>query len=348
MSIMKIIKTIKNYFKTDYLITIIVPLYNIEESFISRAFNSITEQTLGFEHLEVIFVDDCSTFKEGVIFVKELTDLYSNVKLFKLNKNKGTGQARNFGLKKARGKYIMFLDQDDYYYENSCEILYNHVEKNNADMACGNYINLSRDGNEKVDWTIKGINDYILITENVNDNMELFKIDPSIWAKIFNKEFIEENDIHFCDYRGGDDLLFYHETLFKSKKIVNVNEPIIVYEQRINQNMDQTSFSLNNSFGALKDLMEIYKIDYDLFKKYNKNCIDISLKANINYFVNKRLKNSSLSYEEYRELIKSGDELFKCFVKHNLGINSYFNNMFNYIVNNDMDNAFFEYKKIVN
>lgn len=330
--------------KEKYLISVIIPLYNIEKSFVMRAFNSISRQTLGFENLEVIFVDDKSTFKEGTYFAEELSESYPNVKLIKLNETCGTNHARNFGLKHAKGKYIMFLDQDGAYLQNSCEILYENIDQNLADIACGNYINLSIDGSEKIDWTSYNITDYLIISDNIENHMELFEVDSSIWTKIFRKQFLDENNISFYEYKYGNELLFYHETLFKANKIVNINEPIVIYEQGTN-NLDKTSFSSNNNFDTLKDLMKIYKKDYELFKKYNKKCMGIPLKLNLNYFVTKRLKHSSLTLNEYFEIMNIGKELFEYFVEHNLETVPYFRKMFDYIAKNDMDNAYLEYKK---
>ena len=93
-------------------ISIIIPVYN-GEAFIKKAVSSALQQE---EILEVLIIDDCSSDRT-VIICEELVKENDKIKAFFLNKNKGPAGARNIGLKKAKGKYITFLDADDYYLE---------------------------------------------------------------------------------------------------------------------------------------------------------------------------------------------------------------------------------------
>ena len=93
-------------------ISIIIPVYN-GEAFIKKAVSSSLQQE---EILEVLIIDDCSSDRT-VIICEELVKENDKIKAFFLNKNKGPAGARNIGLKKAKGKYITFLDADDYYLE---------------------------------------------------------------------------------------------------------------------------------------------------------------------------------------------------------------------------------------
>ena len=97
----------------EYKISVILPVYNME-AFLPRAMQSLREQTIGFENLEVIVVDDCST--DGT---QELLQSYSaqheNVFVYTTEAHTGAaGEPRNVGLFHATAPYIMFLDPDDW------------------------------------------------------------------------------------------------------------------------------------------------------------------------------------------------------------------------------------------
>ena len=121
-----------------YKISIIVPIYNVEE-FIDESIKSILNQSIGFENLEVILIDDCSTDKSGEI-AKKYSELYENIIYYKMPENSGmAGKPRNVGMQMAKGKYIMFLDPDDCYMPYACKLMYDTIEKQNVKFVAANY-----------------------------------------------------------------------------------------------------------------------------------------------------------------------------------------------------------------
>ena len=109
-------------------ISIIIPIYNAEK-YLKKCIDSLVEQTK--KELEFILINDGSTDDTEKI-IKSYKD--KRIKYFK-NKNQGIGKTRNFGIEKATGKYIMFLDSDDYLEPDSCEFLYNTAEKEKSDLV---------------------------------------------------------------------------------------------------------------------------------------------------------------------------------------------------------------------
>ena len=103
-----------------FFFTIIVPVYN-SEKFIKRCISSILNQN--FFDYEIIIINDCSTDASNRICKKFRQDNLNKIKLIKNEKNLGAGQSRNLGLKYASGRYIIFLDSDDYLLENSLNSL---------------------------------------------------------------------------------------------------------------------------------------------------------------------------------------------------------------------------------
>lgn len=111
-------------------VSVILPVYNTEK-YLDKCLISIKKQTL--KSIEFIVIDDGSTDKSYEIIQKYA----KNDKRFRIfhQKNKGVGKTRNFGIKKAKGKYIGFIDSDDYVSSNYFEELYNITEKYGADIG---------------------------------------------------------------------------------------------------------------------------------------------------------------------------------------------------------------------
>jgi glycosyltransferase involved in cell wall biosynthesis len=116
------------------VISVIIPAYN-EEHNISRALNSLIAQTLDKSFFEVIVVDDNSTDKTVEIVEKSLKKSNINHKLLKNEDRRGLSYSRNAGLKGARGKYILFLDGDDFISEYYLERMLKEMNSKNVDLV---------------------------------------------------------------------------------------------------------------------------------------------------------------------------------------------------------------------
>ena len=105
-----------------YKVSVIVPVYNSADK-LQRAFDSVYNQSLGFENIELILIDDASTDNSRDI-IDNYVSKYDNVKSIYLDENSGyAGRPRNIGVHNANAPYLMFLDADDFYFENACELL---------------------------------------------------------------------------------------------------------------------------------------------------------------------------------------------------------------------------------
>ena len=120
----------------EELISIIVPVYKVEK-YLDKCINSIVSQT--YKNLEVILVDDGSPDSCGKM-CDEWTKKDTRIKVIH-KENGGLSDARNFGLDCAKGKYIQFVDSDDYIEKDMIEFLYKNLKENNADISiCSNYM----------------------------------------------------------------------------------------------------------------------------------------------------------------------------------------------------------------
>ena len=204
-----------------YKISVIVPTYN-SGLFLNAFFDSMMYQSIGFENIEVIFVDDCSDDDYTVYLLNLFDENFSNVKSVFLDKNNGfPGKGRNIGLNLANSEYVIFSDHDDTYTPKAFEVMYNTARENNTDMLITNYYKVFPDTRESVKTVFNGEN---IIVESVEDDTRLFSIDPAIWCKLFRKDFLLEKNISFLEGMLAEDLYFFIVSLFKSSCTVYLDD----------------------------------------------------------------------------------------------------------------------------
>ena len=138
------------------LVSVIVPVYNTSK-YLRQCLDSIQAQTL--KEIEIICVDDGSTDNSmEILLEKELED--SRICILQ-QKNRGGGAARNLGMSIAKGKYLSFLDSDDFFEPTMLEEAYTAAEKHNADITIYSY-HIFYDGSKLYSKIKDGINNYYL------------------------------------------------------------------------------------------------------------------------------------------------------------------------------------------
>ena len=198
-------------------ISIIVPIYNAEK-YLNKCIDSLVNQTK--KELEFILVNDGSTDKTEEI-IKTYKD--KRIKYFK-NKNQGIGKTRNFGIEKATGKYIMFLDSDDYFRIDACELLYKNAEKNQADLVICDFYKIYDSGIEEKIKLLSFKPTTLKKTPNLVNEINL-----APWNKLYKKDLITKNKIKFVENLKYEDAPFVIESFSKAKKISKVDEYLNYY-----------------------------------------------------------------------------------------------------------------------
>ena len=245
-------------FLNRYKISIIVPTFNLEDK-IECAFESIKNQTLSFDNIEIIFVDDNSTDHTFDI-ITELSEKYKNVSVFKTDSNTGyAGKPRNIGLEHATADYVLFLDGDDKLLRNACERLYDSIASTDIDIAIGGQINVF-DGIHQHNPPLNYGEGRLLKDMKTS---EVLDIQPAISAKLFKRKLLIDNDIRFPEGISGEDLVFLMETLLNSKKIITLNNFYVYY--RILSN-NSVTFDISEKY--LKGLVKAYTLVCDLYDKF--------------------------------------------------------------------------------
>lgn len=242
-----------------YKISVIVPLYN-NEKYLNRCIGSVINQTIGFENIELLLLDDCSTDNTKNI-IKEYEHKYDNIKCFYLEKNKGAGLVRNIGLNNATGKYIMFLDSDDYYKSNFCEVMFNAINGTEFNIV-GSKFNLNL-FNKPDDFTS-------IVVNPLNDKSIL--LDIWMWNKIYRKSFIDKYDIK-CSNKMFEDVYFILECWFNNKKNIGFLPKYCGYYHIIRENSNEKSLSYDFDESNLIKVINGLKFNVDYIKKSNYNFI---------------------------------------------------------------------------
>ena len=205
----------------NYNISVIVATYNSGD-FLNEFLDSICSQTIGFENIEVIFVDDASTDKYTLGLLEEFSKKYSNVLAVFLDENSGfPGTSRNKGLDLASGEYVIFADHDDSYENNAFEVMYDKIASENADFLITNYNKVYENEVVREKTLFNGQN---IVVDNFKEDLRLFDIGPSIWTKLFKKEFLIGENIRFLEGMLAEDMYVYIYALFKSKKTVYLDD----------------------------------------------------------------------------------------------------------------------------
>lgn len=214
-------------------VSVIVPVYNVEK-FIDKCLNSLVNQTL--KEIEIIVVNDGSPDNSQKIIDKYVKKYPEKVQSF-IKENGGQGSARNYGLKKASGEYIGYVDSDDFVEKDMYKKLYNKAKENNYDIVvCGNY-------NVSEDYQNKNIDAFI---NNYNTDLEnIFFGKMAVWNKIYKRDILIKNKLEFKEKVWYEDLAFTLKAIMNSNTFAFIDEPLYDYLIREGSTMNNSNVQRN-------------------------------------------------------------------------------------------------------
>ena len=236
------------------LISVIVPIYNVER-YLEKCINSITKQT--YKNLEIILVNDGST-DNSLNICQKIEKSDKRIKIIN-KKNEGVSIARNEGWKIANGKYVTFIDSDDYIQNDMIQYLYEIILKG-VDIAICDYIILDEKNNRK----IRNYNctNKISILEQKEALIRLLKdkeIHNYAWAKLYKMELFK--NIKYPVGRKMEDLGIMYKLFLEAVKIGYGTEKKYFYIQR----EESIMHTISEEF--YKDL---YELSFERFKTIKK------------------------------------------------------------------------------
>lgn len=280
---------------TELQVSVILPVYNVAK-YLHQAMDSVLGQTL--KEIEIICVDDGST-DESYEILEEYAQKDNRITLIQ-QKNQGAGVARNTGLAVARGKYLLFLDPDDFFEFNMVEELYERAEKLGVEIVISPPIGFNESTKKpyeihrffkKENIPQKDFFSYLDMEEHIFSS---FGFAP--WNKFYQREFIIKNNIKFQEIFRGDDMFFTMIALISAKKITTLDKKFVHYRTNMETAGKRKIVSYPLSYCEACLATKEVLVKHQVSEKTYLNFLQISLNAMMVSFWREK------NFENYRKL----------------------------------------------
>ena len=232
-------------------LSIVAAVYNLEK-YLPRCLDALVNQTL--QDIEILCVDDGSTDSAPQI-IEEYAKMYPDkIKTFH-KQNGGEFTTRNYGLQRAKGEYVTFVDTDDYVEPNWAEKLYTAAKENDADLAVCGFERIDLETNKVVATNMTNFGNTVKEI-NPKDDFILF-INPAPWNKIYKRDKIK--DLEFLPFRGFNDTMFLASFYTRMKKIAFVPDVLYHYYLRYDSQIHTVNKQdVNNLKKYLLEVKQLY------------------------------------------------------------------------------------------
>lgn len=215
------------------LISVVIPFYN-DKLFLPALLDSLQHQT--YNNFEAIFIDDGST-DDGSGLVRKYIDSDNRFTLLKQS-NRGQAIARGTGVRKARGKFVTFIDGDDFVGETHLETLYRELIKNSADLSMVNAMKVTEQGKE-IGVQVNGLCSNVYFGNDIIVNWLNGKVPGFLWNKLFFTKTLE--NINFNDSKNFmEDVRLINTLITNISSLAYTNETTYFYRQRENSAVNKT------------------------------------------------------------------------------------------------------------
>lgn len=277
----------------NVLVSVIIPAYNAEK-YILQCIDSVIKQS--YKNLQIIIINDGST-DETEAMCRNYMKIDSRIELYNLP-NQGVSIARNYGLEKAQGQWVMFVDADDILIKDAIKIAVEIKKKYASDTVCLNGIYLYDDEkknmnlfyNEKKENMFLIFDNKCLINHLYCKSKDIYLGDyfRAVWGKLLSLDIIRKNNLKFPkNIKIGEDALFLIDYFYYCNSVAFSNE--FVYEYRIEKTSVTGKYKENfvdyqkMEFKSLVLKMSLYKLDYtkagvSFWHKAEKDLIENELK----------------------------------------------------------------------
>ena len=283
------------------LISVIIPVYN-GEKYLETCLNSVINQD--YKNLEIIIVNDGSTDKSPEI-CKSFADKDSRIKFYSKH-NGGQASARNFALDRITGKYISFVDNDDWIKPEFISELHNLAVNNDSDIAgCEEFNDERNQDNNDSPVNKYSMNEYaeILLPDKVVSHV----INKLFSAKLFNKDSIK---VRFPEHlRTIEDMGIFPDLLRRAGKIIISERRLYFYRMHAGN----TSVILARTPIHSMERALIFIERYDMAKNWVPDTMPLILKKAVWFSVSAFTWFNRKNYQEYKQ---GFDEIKKFLVSH--------------------------------
>lgn len=294
-------------------ISIILPIYNVEK-YLDKCILSIINQT-NFEDIELLLIDDGSTDKSSEIcekYSKQFENIYTFHK-----KNGGLSDARNYGIYKAKGKYLLFIDSDDSINKDMLKKINDKIEEK-PDIILWNAKYVNEDDRDINNISFKfehsGLDEKIVYTgkQAIKDCLKVSKEFPTaVWLGVYKKSLIIDNNLFFENGLIHEDEMWTLKIVLEAQKVEYINESL--YNYRIRQN----SIMRDNQEKNRQHIESYIYIYNSLYEYYNWKIKDKELLILILDNLTKRYLHAISKWKLYKH-----SDLLKRISKKNLLVNA--------------------------
>lgn len=222
-------------------VSVIVPIYNSEKH-LRYCLDSLVNQSL--EEIEIIAIDDASTDNSFSILKEYEKQFPNKLKVFQNSSTLGAGSTRNRGIKLATGKYIGFVDSDDYVSFDMYKIMYQEATSNNYPEVISSGLIFVKDNyyletNFKDIFSRKG-----MVISPLTDSEFILNQSPSACNKIFRSDTVKTN--LFLEGVMWEDVAFTYAKMFNAKQILSFNAPMYFY-RRTTEGVSGKGYVINSN-----------------------------------------------------------------------------------------------------
>ncbi len=285
----------------DYVpkVSVIVPVYNVE-AYLRECLDSVVKQTL--KDIEIICIDDGST-DSSLSILKEYAQKDSRISVLQ-QENLHAGVARNVGITVARGKYLSFLDADDFFELRMLEKCYDLIEKKGSEILFYQYWNYN-DEIRKLE-EVRGINKNLTNGESItlrtiSIRKELMTLcNPMPWNKLICHQFIKDAGIRFQSQSASNDVYFSLSTLACSQKITLLYKPYVYYrynrKDSLKNTRDKNPFDFYKAYEAVYETLRKKGIDEIYRETFLTSLVSTSLWT---------LAHTEKAHQEVKEFIRN-------------------------------------------
>lgn len=257
------------------MISVIVPVYNVED-YLYVCLNSILKQT--YQDFEIICIDNAST-DSSLEILEYFAKKDSRIKILKNDSDRGPGFSRNRGLEAAKGKYISFLDADDWLSQNAFETLIKKSEENNLDLLMFKNVVCYEETHE---FGMEQYYDAEFMNKFENkvfnhfdlDKTKLFVMPNAPWNKLYLKSFLDENNIRFPnEYVIHEDNPFFYKVITSARRISLINKYLHTRRRRPNSLVTLTNEIVFDNIDISYLILDVFLENYQLYRYYKKEVL---------------------------------------------------------------------------
>lgn len=241
-------------------LSIIIPVYNVEK-YIRPCMESVFGQHLD-KNYEVILVND-GTKDNSFYVIDDLIKAHDNIIVIE-QENQGLSIARNTGLSKASGEYVLFLDSDDLLVNDTLSLLLQKAQDSAADMIVADFIKLT---DEQIPGFHTEIVSNVEIQEKNGWDFFVNDFNPQecyVWRTLYRRSFLEENHLSFIPSIYFEDVPFTTECYLKAEKCVRFPLLFYVYRQRANSIVSSVNMKKITDFNIVLERLQALKQKYSL------------------------------------------------------------------------------------